>query len=245
MTDTKKMELHAIISESAYMSSNKDRMKHLNEFYPDEYELLKGHTDKAHFVVKHKPSDKVIMGVRGTDIEDRFGQKKKDLKTDFLVTLGLTKLSNRYKKSDKKLKSLIDEYGSENVSITGHSLGGTIVSNLVHSHDVEGHSFNRGGTHATFGKSVKSLHPKHAERAKKNFVYLSAPSVSKGFDPLSLGTALDPLANIQFVKQHDLTEEQKGVIGPHSIHHFMPKQALPKPSSESATKTEIRQEFIR
>lgn len=224
MTSTDKMERHAVISESAYIENNQDRMAHINQYYPDEYELIRKHTDKAHIAVKHKNTGKYILGIRGTDIEDTFGQRKADLQTDALVTLGLTKLSNRYKKSDKKLKKMIDEYGKEDLTITGHSLGGTITSDLVHKHDIEGHSFNRGGTHATFGKNIKALHPVHREKAKKNNVYLSMPSASKGFDPLSLGTAIDPLASVHFVRQKKLKPEQKGVIAPHSIQHFHPHE---------------------
>jgi hypothetical protein len=224
MSDDNKdiMNRHAVISESAYMVKNTDRMNHINQFYPDEYELITEHTDKTHIAVKHKPSNKIILGIRGTDFENKFGHKKADLKTDGFVTLGLTKTTDRYKKSDKKLKNMIGEYGKDNLSITGHSLGGTITSNLVLKHGVEGHSFNRGGTHASFGKSLKALHPTYQKRAEKNKVYFSRPSVSRGVDPLSVGTIVDPLAKVQFVDQKKLSKEQKGVIGAHSISHFTP-----------------------
>lgn len=223
MTSTDTMERHAVISEAAYIGGNQKKLAHIDKYYPNEYSLIDGYTNKEHVAVQHNDTGKIILGVRGTDFENTQGGKLKDLATDALVTFGLHKLSNRYKRSDKHLKKMIDEYGKENISITGHSLGGSIVSDLSHKHDIESHSFNRGGSHATFGKNAKAIHPKHRERAKRNHVYLSTPSITKGFDPLSLGTAIDPMANIHFVKQKKLTEEQQSVVNPHSIGHFHPK----------------------
>ena len=216
------MHRHAVISSAAYEPKN--RMKYINQYYPGEYDLLKEYSDKHHVVVRHKDTGQVVMGVRGTDIEDKQSGRRGDLATDAAVTLGLHKLSGRYRKSDRLAKSLKRDFGKDNVSLTGHSLGGTIASELSHAHDLPSHSFNRGGSHRTFHTNkILAFHPTHRKRAEQNKVYLAKPS-SRGIDPLSIGTAIDPLANIQFVKQKKLGKEEQGVIGAHSVHHFLPEK---------------------
>ena len=183
---------------------------------------MEEYSDKEHLVLKEINSGKIFVGIRGTDITNSQGKRIKDLGTDILVSMGLHRLGNRYKKSDKLVQKLIQKFGKNNVILCAHSLGSTISSDLSHKYDIESHGFNRGGTHHTFrGNMGKIFHPKHFNRAKKNHVYISMPSITKGFDPLSLGTVIDPMANIHFVPQKKLPKSKQGILPSHSIHHFI------------------------
>lgn len=215
-----KMEVGAVLSEAVYRKSDSAKMKDVEKYYPDRFEYLD--SDPNHLVVKDTQTGKIHLAIAGTDITGEKGNKLKDLGTDVLVTLGLHKLGNRYKKSDKILNALVKEHGKENIVLAAHSLGGTIASDLSHKYDVESHSFSRGGTHQTFSSNkYKVLHPAYRRRAKQNHVYLATPT-TQGFDPLSLGTAMDPLANIHFTQPKKLAKKDQGIIAHHSIHHHTP-----------------------
>jgi len=240
MDEKEAMEFHAVLSEAAYIPGNEKKFQYIQKYYGDRYVPLEQHTDKHHVAVMDAQTGRVHLGIRGTDITDAQSGKKADLGADALVTLGLHKLGNRYKKSDKKVKELIDEYGKENVTLGAHSLGGTIASDLSTKYGIESHSYNRGGSHATFqSNKLKSLHPAHQERSKKNNVYFSKPNTS-GFDPLSLGTSIDPLANVKFVDKKQLPKKKAGIIESHSIHHFMPES----PPRKAMPKKEIKRKNI-
>lgn len=62
--------------------------------------------------------DKVIVSFRGT-------ANKSDLKTDLKI-ISLSRNDKRFKEAEELTKKLISMYGKKNISITGHSLGGTI-----------------------------------------------------------------------------------------------------------------------
>ena len=233
--NNEQMEISAVLSEAVYRKGKTAKLNDVNKYYPNRFEI-QPETDSNHLVVKDSKTGKIHVAIAGTDIENEKGNRLKDLGTDALVTFGLGKLGNRYRSSDKKVSLLKEKHGKDNLVLSGHSLGGSIVSDLVHKHDIEGHSFNRGGSHHTFSTNkYKALHPTHRERAKKNNVYLTAPSLSGSVvDPLSIGTSADPLANVKFIQPKKLKKGQEGVISHHSVHHFTPepvsktsKKALP------------------
>jgi hypothetical protein len=69
--------------------------------------------------VFHKEG-KAKIAYRGTDVKN-----KRDLGTDALITLGLQDHSSRMKRAVRTADQVTAKYGKENVSLTGHSLGGS------------------------------------------------------------------------------------------------------------------------
>lgn len=69
--------------------------------------------------VFHKEG-KAKIAYRGTDVKN-----KRDLGTDALITLGLQDKSSRMKRAVRTADTVSAKYGKENVSLTGHSLGGS------------------------------------------------------------------------------------------------------------------------
>jgi hypothetical protein len=53
-----------------------------------------------------------------------------DVGTDFYLAMGKLKSTNRYKQADDMLKKARDKYKPDNTTLTGHSLGGSIVQYL-------------------------------------------------------------------------------------------------------------------
>jgi len=224
MNEPKHMERHAVIAESVYMNPD-ERQSYVNQYYPDEYKMLDQHSSDSYSVFKHIPSDKVVFGIRGTDIENTQGGRARDLGEDALIIFGLDNLSSRTKESDKKLQELIKEHGKDNITLAGHSLGGNISQALSIKHGVESHAFNPGSSpYSTRNKIYQYIgSPQARKRAKDNHVYYTKPK-SSSLDWLSVSGISHPLQNTHLIPQKNLSKEKGGILLAHSIHHFHPEE---------------------
>jgi hypothetical protein len=95
---------------------------------------LSGH-DRTVFV----KGDHAYVAFRGTNVQNR-----RDLGTDALLFLGMEGISSRFQKSLRTTRSAIDKYGKQNVTVVGHSLGGTQALYVNSKTGVDAHAFNPG-----------------------------------------------------------------------------------------------------
>jgi len=107
--------------------------------------------------VFHNPHTKeTVVSHAGTN----FGSRKwyNDLKSDHAILWGLEKQDNRFKNAQSHLDKVKNKYG-KNITVTGHSLGGSITDHLARSnHDIKGIAFNRGsGPLQSLRKRPKNL----------------------------------------------------------------------------------------
>lgn len=84
------------------------------------YDILPEFTTKDRVAYKHSHSNKVYLAFRGTDLSNH-----RDIGTDILMGLELHHKSSRLQKAVGTAKKLKEKFGSENVILTGHSLGGS------------------------------------------------------------------------------------------------------------------------
>ena len=89
---------------------------------------------------------KVIVSFRGT-------AEKADLKTDLKI-VGRSRADSRFKDAEKLTQSLIKKYGVKNVTVAGHSLGGTIARYVSSKTGVSGTVFNAGASPSELGSHV-------------------------------------------------------------------------------------------
>ena len=213
---------HAALASSVYKRPD-ERLNEINAYYPNEYEILRN-TDN-HLTVRNRATGKITLAISGTDIANERGRRTRDLATDGLATFGIHQFGNRFQSAERELKDLIQEHGKDNISLASHSLGATIAGDLSLKHGVESYGFNRGGSHLTNRYNlVNYLNPRMRRNRKKNNQFFSRPSIKKGFDPLSILTTSDPLANITFVKQSNLDPSERSILNPHSIGNFTSKR---------------------
>lgn len=86
--------------------------------------------------VYHK-GGKAKVVFRGTDPNN-----KRDLGTDLLISLGLERFSSRVRNSKKTTDLAAAKYGKENISLTGHSLGGSLAANISSATGISATGFN-------------------------------------------------------------------------------------------------------
>jgi len=86
--------------------------------------------------IYHK-GGKARIAFRGTDIYN-----PRDLGTDVLLAVGLQDKSSRMKNALRTTDLTIQKYGKENVSLTGHSLGGSQAAYVSRKRGIEATGFN-------------------------------------------------------------------------------------------------------
>lgn len=120
--------------------------------------------------VYHK-NGKAKVAYSGTRIGGK--NKWRDLGTDILIGIGAQDASSRFKNSTKTANLAIAKYGKENVSLTGHSLGGSLSQYVS----------RKTGLKATGFSAAMSPIDLARKRTYSNF-----HSVSTSADPISLIT---------------------------------------------------------
>lgn len=160
----------ALLSKKAYGRNNQERQV-------EGFDILPQHTTEDRVVYRHQKTGYVVVAFRGTDLHDthqvtsRMWKRNpikalshefetrhfRDVTTDIALALGIQgAASHRFYNAEVGTQRVINEFGKNNVSVTGHSLGGSQamhVSNKlgVHAEVYNPHiSWNDAGTHTNF-----------------------------------------------------------------------------------------------
>lgn len=122
--------------------------------YVPNYKLIKEFSSPDRTVYQHSPSGHVVISFRGTDVKNY-----RDLTTDALLALGKTSILNRFSNADKVAQNVIKRYGKQNVSVTGHSLGGSQALHVSRKYGINAHVFN---PHVSWDAAITNTYYKHA-----------------------------------------------------------------------------------
>lgn len=124
---------YAEFASDTYLSVDNRRKK----IY--DYELITNHSDIYHSVYLDPKTRTMHLSIRGTD-----PTHIPDLIADRAIMEGTEMDNVRFKESLQKFRDLKEIYSDYNHSVSGHSLAGAIVTEIVGEHGVEGHAFNPG-----------------------------------------------------------------------------------------------------
>jgi hypothetical protein len=184
--------LHALASKNIYS------YKKSFEIFGDTFTLDDEHSIEGKwgcYVSKNDP-ERAILAYKGTAPTNI-----SDLISDLFIALGETSDSTRFQQALEAYKKVNSKY--KKVSITGHSLAGTITQYVCRATGVDGYSFNAGwGLDANL--------PKYLNKFKniKIFKILS--------DPISLMTGFE---NMKDMKIFSL--DNKRGFSAHTIDNFL------------------------
>jgi len=105
-------------------------------------------------VYRNKDTGESVLNVKGTDVSN-----KRDILSDIRLGLGLSKHDKQFKSRTKQIKDHMKNEEPNSTTLTGHSLGGSIVtsamakSKSVRDNVKEVHNFNSGFT-KEFNKEI-------------------------------------------------------------------------------------------
>jgi hypothetical protein len=124
-----------------YESKEKQEKKMGRRGYTRDNELSNG----DHQAYINKKTGKLLFNITGS-------HNLKDAVTDGYLAFGGLKNTSRYKTADSALKKAKEKYKPTNVSVVGHSLGGSIAG-LISSKSDRVTTLDKG---ATFGSRIRS-----------------------------------------------------------------------------------------
>ena len=179
-------DTHKKVSQFSYVNTAntekglKERKKMLDELKAQGYYLDSELSAKEHSVFFNPQTKRVIVGYRGTALDDT-STRMKDLKSDFNILIGKTRNDQRFRESDNVFKEVERKYQQKSknkfhIDVTGHSLGGAIAKHVNDRHSTidKNINFSRGST------------PFKLQSGKNNQY-----DVSNVFDPISLGARME------------------------------------------------------
>ena len=119
------------------------------------FDILNQYSSPDRVVYKHQDTGHVVISFRGTDLKnwkDGFSSKGfRDVSTDLLLGSGSEGLSHRFYNAEQVTQKVINEFGKHNVSVTGHSLGGSQAMHVSRKYDLHGHVYN---PHTTWSQAL-------------------------------------------------------------------------------------------
>lgn len=122
------------MSKGAY--NNASAQDHLQGYYVDQSLST---VDRTVYV--NKSTGKATVAFRGTDLKTK-SNKWRDIGADIALTFGLQSKNSRFKNSLNATKAAVAKYGADNVTVTGHSLGGNEALYVSEKTGVKGTAFN-------------------------------------------------------------------------------------------------------
>jgi predicted esterase YcpF (UPF0227 family) len=130
-------------------------------------------------VFYHPETQKAVVAFRGTNPKNL-----KDLGTDALIALGMGHFGSRFKNAKDATDQTIAKYGKGNVSLTGHSLGGSQALFVNSKTGLETHAFNPGVS--PLEKSpIKAVYDKVVSALFKKKTTSNAHIYTTNHDPVS------------------------------------------------------------
>lgn len=195
------MLVFAVLSKASYSATPNDVLEGFG--LSKQFQMLRQYSNPDMLTVKDKSTGKVIVAVRGTDIQDKTGNRIRDLVSDYRIATGENERVSRRFEVERVVKRVIKRFGKDKVILTGHSLGGYVSTKVADDLGVKAVVFN-------IGSSIMD----NTTAKNDNVTHYTTNDVFKGkIDPLSVSSVLrDDYKTIKV--------KQKDGVGLHGIDNF-------------------------
>lgn len=219
---TEPVELHkyGALSDAAYTHHNKgDVLAALKKSPLSEVHdfVVDSELSNADDLVLHNSiTNETVISYRGT-------QKLSDWHTNIQAATSIETHSPLVKSAIKTANSVVAKYGTENIAVTGHSMGGMRSLEVAHTLDAKG--INVKGYHFDPGVSIRQMLNQNKTGTLNQTIYrthFDAPSVTAKV------AQLKPPKNLEIINVATSTEVpmKTAVLDTHSITHFKPSEIV-------------------
>jgi hypothetical protein len=197
--------IFANLSDIAYKRGHAEKQQTLKKAgLNKEYLILSEYSSNNFTVFFDVDCKKYIIAARGTDLK-RGMSAFDDLYTNSYLVAGNLQKSTRYIELTRLYKRLASHYGNDNIILTGHSLGGALVSHLSQQYGVAAIIFNEGSSPLAY---------EYNEKENRYTTHFTTNSVEN--------MTIDPLSSSSFLsqKQHIIVDK-KPESSAHSLSNFI------------------------
>lgn len=221
-----------------YTSGVKTAQKTLDE-YTSGYNILEDYTSPEYVTAINEDEQKIVIGFRGTDVNNIY-----DLIADAQITAGFAETSipsyvpSRFKSSEKVYKQVKEMYPEYDLTLTGHSLGGTVARYIGDRYSEKAVVFSAGAT---------PLEP-FIENVKRTFNFKPKTSSAKYY----LTDTLDVISNTSRLTESNVVsvkqKSKKYITGSHDIMNYLPNHTYkhtPKMSHTHTRKMTPKNEYVQ
>eukprot|EP00230_Micromonas_polaris_P011537 CAMPEP_0197133466 /NCGR_PEP_ID=MMETSP1390-20130617/25893_1 /TAXON_ID=38833 /ORGANISM="Micromonas sp., Strain CCMP2099" /LENGTH=292 /DNA_ID=CAMNT_0042576161 /DNA_START=256 /DNA_END=1131 /DNA_ORIENTATION=- len=143
--------------------------------------------------------------------------------------------TSRAKTAEKQADKVIQKYGKQNLSVTGHSQGGGISYHIATKYDLEGHHYNPAINHSNIVQAGKFANNKNAQNIYKTHLDFASP-----------------LAYSKNLKKSNTTVHTVGTIkgmdspvSTHSIDQFSPTPSMVLADGTVSVKRQTAKQSIK
>lgn len=195
------MKKYALFSQMAYAEGDTKKVSEFTNKNP----LLNGFVIDTQLsgtknqVFYNRQTGEIVLAYKGTNPKNM-----EDIYDDVAIANPNIHESetDRFKRADELYQQVVDKYGSENITITGHSLGGSIAMHVGEKNDQPVMAYNP-------GVSLNRAFEDTRGNENKTIIFRT------GNDPVSF---VAPFA--QNTNREIITVEQKHMFDSHSISNF-------------------------
>lgn len=149
---------------------------------------------------------KAVVSFRGTDVLNW-----KDVSADVMLALGVETFSNRFQESLDITNKAIVKYGKDNVSVTGHSLGGTQALYVNSKTGVKAVAFNPG---ASIPQALEGIVSNTVDSVFDTTSGDNAYIWTSGADPISVLSHFENAHHFQ-------VSAKDGILNMHKVDNFL------------------------
>jgi hypothetical protein len=204
--------IFANLNDATYKQSYKEKQAVLKKSGLDrEYKIVQEMSTRDINVFFDIDCKKYVVVFKGTDYGNKFNRKYNDLYTDFLLGIGKIESTKYYKAADKATKEMINKYGSNNVILSGHSLGARTAGGLSIKYDLPAIIYNEGSSPLDY------VYNKTENKQTTHFTTNSIRHIV--IDPLSITSIID--SNKKTIKQDVKDAPNKTYLQIHSLDNFL------------------------
>lgn len=198
---------YAAFAQSSYVRRRDDKESKLSKHLGDNhgYTLDRNLTNKHMSVWVNEDEKEVVTSFRGTNVKDA-----EDLATDAHIAVGLENMSQRFRRSEREFKTVLDHYDGFNHVLASHSLGATLNTRMAHVYRdqvTDVHNYNPGSSVSAVLSGLKNkitgtdnshIHTYHV-----------------AYDPISMLAAGDTSHDVHII------DPLRGSVNAHSLDQFL------------------------
>ena len=189
-TGPDQQEFYAKMSSVAYGNTPEGRVEKMSKYSLNNDWTLDNDLSNPDISVLVNPKTKeVVSAVTGSRFNDQT-HKFRDIRSDIGIALGLDKFGKRTSEVKDVVEQARQKYNDYDHTLTGHSLGGKVASNLSKSLNMPAVVFNKGSSPLGY-VADKIMSWFNDDHRKSKVIHFTTNDLSKGnIDPLSLSSAL-------------------------------------------------------